>query len=109
MSTLGSQLAGRLNLPADDPRLEPWIAAAEALATPKVDPARVAMYPELWSEVLLQLAVKISETGMRGLGYAYDGSGIYGNELAGQATAGLLRSVSGILNPLTRTGGIGIG
>jgi hypothetical protein len=96
-------LASRLGWDAGQPRLVDLVRASQQMLAGHVDKAMCAANPELWDEAVLGLAVKIAEAGSRGL-VAFDESGGWQGP-TGQATVGLVRSVWGLVQPLTASGG----
>jgi hypothetical protein len=100
---LAVALASRLGWDAGEPRLVDLIHASVSMLAGHVDRSIVAANPELYDEAVTGLAVKIAEAGNRGL-LAFDESGGWAGP-TGQATVGLVRSVWGLVQPLTATGG----
>jgi len=94
-----ADVAGRIGVPADS-RVQACINAAAAAWEDDVDPVLVNRYPDTWTEGVTQLAIKVYETGTRGVSQ-YDQGGW--DMPAPAATSGLRRSVSGIMQPLLKT------
>lgn len=92
---LPADVAGRIGVPADA-RVQACIDAAAAAWADDVDPLLVATHTASYTEAITQLAIKIYETGNRGVSQ-YDQGGW--DMPAPAATSGLRRSVAGIINP----------
>jgi hypothetical protein len=108
MTPTGDDLAGRLGLPAGDPRMDDAIRVAIGILAGRVDRIKAAAYPEIYREGVLQLAVKVWETGTRGMGPVFGSEGEFLIPTQ-QATAGMWRSVVGIVQPILLNGGVVIG
>jgi hypothetical protein len=103
------ELARRLDVP-NDPASEPLLQQAAAVAMsmldPRCDPDKVGTYPGTYQEAVYQLAVKVWDTGTRGMVSLDDAGGF---DLATTATAGMYRAVLGVAQPVLTTGGVVIG
>jgi hypothetical protein len=99
---LRSRLDGAPAVP--DATLSECIATARAILDPRCDPARFPAAAPAYVEGVTQLAVKVYETGPRGLGNLTPDAGW--EALTAQATSGLYRSVLGVIAPALTNGGI---
>lgn len=102
-----ARLRSRLDLPATpvtDATLSECIDTARAILDPRCDPARFPAAAPAYVEGVTQLAVKVYETGPRGLGNLTPDAGW--EALTAQATSGFYKAVLGVIAPALRTGGI---
>jgi hypothetical protein len=103
------ELARRLDV-ANDPTTEPLLQQAAAVAVsmldPRCSPTKVGANPATYLEAVYQLAVKVWDTGTRGM-VSLDEAG--GFDLSTTATAGMYRAVLGVAQPVLTTGGVVIG
>jgi hypothetical protein len=102
-----ADLRRRLDVPdtaVTDSLLAACIDVARTILDPRCDPARFPAAEPAYVEGVLQLAVKVFETGPRGLGNLTPDAGW--DALTAQSTSGLYRSVLGVIAPALRGGGI---
>jgi hypothetical protein len=95
---------GVSDMAVSDNTLNACIDTARGILDPRCDPARFPAADANYVEGVLQLAVKVFETGPRGLGNLTPDAGW--EALTAQATSGLYRSVLGVIAPALRGGGI---
>jgi hypothetical protein len=97
-----AELAARLQVADSDPRLGSVIAVAVSIATDRgADEDLAELHPEAWAEGITQLAVKVWDSGRRGL-LELDPAGDWQAPTLA-ATEGMWRAVVGVLSPcLTR-------
>lgn len=104
-----AELRARLDVPADlvsDEKLNHLLDASEGVVDGWLIPDARLLYPANVDEGVVQYAIKLYDTGVRGVA-AYTGEGEWVAP-SPSASPGLPRSVFGALGPALATGGVSV-